>query len=535
MKKITMIFALAALLSSEIFAGGLMTNTNQSASFVRNPSRGASLDIDAVYFNPAGLGFLPNGFHLSLSNQTIFQKRTIETDAADLNVNQFIGQVSAPIFPTVYAVYKIDNLAFSLGFNPIGGGGGAKYDDGLPSFERQVAGIAQALTANGIVTTEYSHDVQFEGSSLFLGFQGGVTYKVNDMLSLSAGLRYVSAKNTYTGHLKNIMINPNQPNFGAQFNGTNMVAAPLFFNAASQTLAAWATGATQFAAGLQPIINLGGGGVLLANGTSVQLTPAQVQQIQGLVLAAGQNPAGVTIAQAQGILNAAAPIFSATSVIMANNATLSQNIEVNATQSGSGFSPLIGFTLMPTEELVIGFKYEHKTPLELTNKTIVDGTGMFPNGEMVRNDMPSMFSLGVSYQFTPSLRLSGTGHYYLDRNANYGKEIGGVPVDNKEVIDRNFWEAAFGIEYQLTYELMVSLGYLRTQTGVNEKYQSDLSHSLNTNTLAGGFRYSFSDRAALNLGVLNTWYNPDTRVFTGFSDTYKRSAWVVAFGIDFSF
>ncbi len=529
-----MIFAFAALLSSEMFAGGLMTNTNQSASFARNPSRGASLDLDAVYFNPAGVGFLSNGFHLSLNNQTIFQNRTIETTATGLNVNQFNGKVSAPIFPGVYAVYKMDNLAFSLGFNPIGGGGGAKYDDGLPSFERQIAGIARALTTNGIPTTKYSHDVQFEGTSLFLGFQGAVTYKVNDILSVSAGARYVSAKNSYNGYLRDIKINPNQPAFGAQFNGVNMVAAPVFFTAASQTLAGWASGANQFVSGLQPIINGGGGSVLLANGTSVGLTAAQIQQIQGLIQAAGQNPAGVTIAQAQGILGAAAPVFSATSAVMASNAQASSNIEVDAKQTGSGFAPLFGFTLKPTEDLVIGFKYEHKTPLTLKTATVVDGTGMFPNGKEVRNDMPSMFSLGVGYQVSDKLKISGTGHYYLDRSANYGKEINNVAVANTEVIDKNFWEAAFGLEYQLSDEFMLSLGYLRTQTGVNQKYQSDLSHSLNTNTLAGGFRYSFSNKAALNMGVMNTWYSPNTKAFTGFSDTYKRSAFVFGFGVDFS-
>jgi long-subunit fatty acid transport protein len=398
----------------------------------------------------------------------------------------------------------------------------------------QICGIAQALTANGISTTQYSHDVQFEGSSLFLGFQGAVTYKVNDMLSLSAGLRYVSATNTYNGFLKDIMINPNQQAFGAQFNGVNMVAAPVFFNAASATLAGWAAGATAYVTGLQPIITGGGGLVPLANGTSVGLTQEQIGQIMGLVQAAGQDPAGITIQQAQAILNAAAPIFSATSSIMASNAAMSSDIDVDAKQTGSGFAPLFGFTLRPTEDLVIGFKYEHKTPLTLLTETVVDGTGMFPNGKEVHNDMPSMFSLGVSYQVSPQLRLSGTGHYYLDRSANYGKEINNVAVDNTQVIDKNYWEAAFGAEYQLSSEFMLSLGYLRTTTGVNANYQSDLSHSLNTNTIAGGFRYAFSDKTALNLGVMNTWYAPDTKAFTGFSDTYKRSAFVFGFGVDFS-
>jgi len=38
-----------------LFAGGLVTNTNQSASFIRMPSLDAVIGIEGVYYNPAGL------------------------------------------------------------------------------------------------------------------------------------------------------------------------------------------------------------------------------------------------------------------------------------------------------------------------------------------------------------------------------------------------------------------------------------------------------------------------------------------------
>ena len=62
MKKLLTIAA-AGLLTVNLFAGGLVTNTNQSAAWVRLPARGASTSADAVYFNPAGLMKLDNGFH----------------------------------------------------------------------------------------------------------------------------------------------------------------------------------------------------------------------------------------------------------------------------------------------------------------------------------------------------------------------------------------------------------------------------------------------------------------------------------------
>ncbi len=69
--------AVALLIAGSMFAGGLVTNTNQSAMFTRLQNRNASTGIDAVYYNPAGLTKLGDGFFLSLNNQTISQTKTI--------------------------------------------------------------------------------------------------------------------------------------------------------------------------------------------------------------------------------------------------------------------------------------------------------------------------------------------------------------------------------------------------------------------------------------------------------------------------
>ncbi len=60
-------------------AGGILTNTNQSVSFLRNPARDGVIAIDGVYSNPAGVAFLPKGIHLSFNNQSAFQTRTIRS------------------------------------------------------------------------------------------------------------------------------------------------------------------------------------------------------------------------------------------------------------------------------------------------------------------------------------------------------------------------------------------------------------------------------------------------------------------------
>ena len=126
-----LIFVFAVFISGSLLAGGLVTNTNQSAMFTRLQNRNASTDIDAVYFNPAGLTKLGDGFHVSLNNQSIIQTQTITNNYTYLSgtkPKEYIGDVSAPIYPGVYVAYKKGKFAFSGGFNVIGGGGGATYE-----------------------------------------------------------------------------------------------------------------------------------------------------------------------------------------------------------------------------------------------------------------------------------------------------------------------------------------------------------------------------------------------------------------------
>ena len=88
--------------------------------------------------------------------------------------------------------------------NVIGGGGTAKFDDGLPSFEMAVADLYPSFASSGV--TGYNMDASLEGSSIFWGYQLGASYEINEMLSVYLGARYVVAKNTYDGYLKNVTV-----------------------------------------------------------------------------------------------------------------------------------------------------------------------------------------------------------------------------------------------------------------------------------------------------------------------------------------
>ncbi len=67
-KRLFILSALAIAACHSAYAGGVMTNTNQSVQFIRSLARGTSLDADAAYYNPAGTAFMTDGLHFTIGN-----------------------------------------------------------------------------------------------------------------------------------------------------------------------------------------------------------------------------------------------------------------------------------------------------------------------------------------------------------------------------------------------------------------------------------------------------------------------------------
>ncbi len=195
---------------SGLFAGGLLTNTNQSVHFLRNPARDASTEIDAAYTNPAGLAKLSEeGLHFSFNNQSAFQTRTITSTFAPFSgfggnaTKVFEGKASAPIVPSLFGAYKKGDWVLSGVIAVTGGGGKATFNKGLPSFEAPISMIPIQLNAM-LPTDKYAVDAYMEGSSFIYGAQLGGTYSINEMFSAYAGFRMNIVNNGYVGHLRDI-------------------------------------------------------------------------------------------------------------------------------------------------------------------------------------------------------------------------------------------------------------------------------------------------------------------------------------------
>jgi long-subunit fatty acid transport protein len=495
-------------LAAMAFGGGIVTNTNQSAAWVRTLARDASTDADAVYFNPAGLIKLNDGFHFSLNSQSIFQNKDVTSSYVFLSPapKKYEGKVKAPVFPGFYATWKKNKLAVSFGFNPVGGGGGAEYKTGLPSFEEDIAdlvpilqGSLAALDAaltnpapagygfdpnfNNIIG--YNADIYFKGTSVFFGYQLGVTYKINDVIGVYAGARYVSAKNTYKGHIRDVEID----------------VAPT-------------------------------------------VPPAPLYDIP-----AGSYVPGDYMRAVAGAVGIPAPIAAQLNGTATYLDGVTGDREVDVEETGNGFAPILGVNLSLGDKLNIGMKYEFKTKLDV-KQTIVDnqdGGGLFVQDSTVHSDMPAMASVGVSYKILPQLKVNGGFHYYFDKSANYGKtlDLTGELVDNDKVIDKNYFEVAAGLEYNITEGLVISGGYLLAHTGVSEDYQSDMSFSLTSSTFGGGLGYRFNENLMVNIGGAYTTYKDGTKSRSHtihalgqqipVTDTYYKNNLFFGIGLDISF
>jgi long-subunit fatty acid transport protein len=543
MKKI-LFSVFLALAASSVFAGGLLTNTNQSAHFLRNPALDATTEIDAVYANPAGTSFLSDGFHFSLTNQSVSQTRTITSTFAPFAISNagnptkvFNGEASAPIVPSFQFAYKKDRYAISAGFAISGGGGKAVFGQGLPSFEAPISMLPLSLTAKGVNTTTYSVDSYMEGKQYIFGFQLNGSYKINDALSAALGMRLNVVNNAYAGHLRNIMINPNQPAFGALYNGSLPVSAPKFFNDAANVLSGWSAGATSFVAGLQPIISGGGGTVLLANGTAAGLSGTQIAQIQGLLGAAGLTPAqigAINIQTAQGTLSAAAPVFAGKAAAMTTNAASTADKQLDCTQTGWGITPIISLDYN-YEGLNLAAKYEFKSSLNIENKTTIDDTGLYPNGVNTPNDIPALLTLGAEYKFFNKLKVSGGYHHFFDSDAKMAN-------NKQQYINGGVNEYLLGSEYDINKLFLVSAGVQVTRTGVTDAYQTDMSYSLNSYSVGFGGAINITPQLRLNLSYFFTNYEKWTKASTNYNgttlagtDVYDRTNKVFGIGLEYKF
>lgn len=503
MKRISIIAA-SSLISLPVVAGGLVTNTNQNAAFLRQLSQEAIIDITGLYMNPAGTAFLAPGSHFSFNIQNAKQSRDIETTFPLFALNTsnpnathtFEGDAYAPVIPSIQWSHNWEKWSINANFALGGGGGKCEFDKGLGSFEALYAGqlfqlvpsavnaqlsqvlpgqLAAGLQAAGVPEpyasqlaatethnsqlTGYSLNAYMKGRQYYFGLSLGATYKLKDNLAVFAGLRGVYSTNNYNGYVQDIT---------AEYTYSYDVPAK------------------------PELMFPGTGGV--GNGK---------QELSD------------------------------------------RSLTLNADQTGFGLTPMLGIDWKINEHWNLAAKYEFKTRLRLENKTEMNDfakaqieqdpssvLGQFKDGSKIAADIPAFFTAGVQYSPISALRLQAGYHWYGDKSATqYGNK-----QDN---IDDNTWEITAGVEYDICKLITLSAGWQTTQYGLNDKYMNDLSFTTSSHNIGFGARVNVSEHWCIDLGYMHTFYE-DREVKTPTAagekiDVYSRTNRVFGIGINHTF
>lgn len=511
MRKLFLAAVAAFAVSASSYAGGYLTNTNQSASFLRNPARLATFELDGAYSNPAGLAWIGEGWHFMFNWQNAAQTRKITSTFAPFaqNVNQlgnptktFNGEASAPFIPSLDVAYQKGKFTASMHFGITGGGGKATFNEGLPMFEAPVSVIPNMLSAASIPADAYSAEMYMNGRQYIYGVQVGVTYKFFENkgaakhgLSMHLGARMNFASNHYEGYLKNI---------SARMGGNMVVLSPFFSNQSSELMgkAEQATNASQQY-------------TLLADATTDEALKAQYQAM------AAQYAAGAAQAQAG-------------AQTMAGLSQKTADMELDCDQKGWGIAPIIGLDYR-VGNLNIGARYEFQTNMNIENKTTVNTTGVesFAHGVNTPNDIPGILAIGAQYQVLPKWRLMAGWNCYFDKKA-------GMSGDKQKTLTHNTHEITVGTEVDVVDRLTLSGGFQNTDYGTSDAFQSDLSFNCDSYSLGFGLKVKITKKWTANAAYFWTTYKDYTKASENYNgtglpgvDVYSRTNKVFGVGITY--
>lgn len=544
MNKLKVACLTAAIASSSVsFAGGFLTNTNQNVAFNRMMSREASIGIDGVYYNPAGVVFLGDGHHLSINWQLAYQDRTIKNDYSLFtnNVNspitprEFKGEAFAPVIPSFQYAYNKGRWSFQGNFALTGGGGKCTFDNGLGSFERIVAETAMAAcglarTVDGALGSvlgrevsmfgsdqafgaggKYSYNSYMHGRQYYFGLSLGAAYKVSDNFSVFGGVRGIYATTNYYGYVEDIKVG-NMPLY--------MVLDPTKKDAANIELSC-----DQNGIGFTPII-----GVDFKTGkwnfsakyefkTRMRLKNKSVN----LVPSIGNLPANLSSQMTQ--------------ILTAQFTQAGLPAEQAAAKAEAAATAVLANQTV--QKTMLGLKNQFDTELD-------EAIGEYADGKKIAADIPAYLSVGVGYSPIDPLRINVGFHFFDDKNAK-------AYNNRQEKLDHGTLEYNAGVEYDINKKFTVSAGWQSTNYGLPEeeattskdkRFMDDKSFVTSSNSVGLGGVWHFNKKMSFTVAYFHTFYQhkkttESVELMPGnainYTADYSRNNNVFAAGIDINF
>lgn len=506
MKKNLVSLVVFMMTSVSAFAGGILTNTNQSVMFLKNPARDAAIGLDGVYSNPAGVVFLPEGLHIAFNWQYAHQTRTTTWDNDllklglknnDSSFKQYKGVADAPIIPSLQAAYNKGDWSYQFNFSIPGGGGKCEFDQGIGSFETVVGAITSKLinTSNMLNAqlgqfnasvpnvTGYDVDGYMKGRQYYFGVQVGAARKINEHLSVYGGLRLLYGTASYEARLNNIRV----------MNGKDGITLPEYFRKVTEGLEVAGNDITSKATMVQNGINQYVQAFTQAGMTQEQaMQTPEVQQLmqQGKQLAT----AGATLQGVGEQLSGSAETL----------APYANGMNLKSDQTGWGIAPIIGIDYK-TGPFNFAAKYEFKTRMRMKNNsdlseaTVIDAMNKYVNGTSVPEDSPALLAFGAQWSIIDNVRLNLGYHHFYDTDAHWYN-------NTQKLLDGGTNEYLGGAEWDITPRLTISGGGQLTRYQLTDAYMNDISFVVSSYSLGFGLSYKVSDAVKLSAAYFQTNY-----------------------------
>ena len=502
-------------------AGGILTNTNQSIDFLRNPARDAAIGLDGVYSNPAGVAFLPEGFHLGFNWQYAHQTRTITSTNPVFALGRknqgqttkiFEGVADAPFIPSLQAAYNKGDWSIQFNFSVPGGGGSCEFADGLGSFESVVGGIAHQLSGLDQIATAlgqqapgvtgYDMDGYMRGRQYYFGFQLGTAYKILPNLSVYGGLRVLYGTATYKAKISNIQVKT-------------------------------AGGYVDFGSFLQSATALVDGGISTVNNGLAQVIAGMAQYETA---GATALPEYQQLVAKKAQLEGTAATLQGTSQNLNALQKYSQGVNLLCNQSSVGVAPIIGIDYK-FGRFNLAAKYEAKTQIRMLNESTVNeaseiaAVNKFRDGEKIDEDSPAQLALGAMWSPVDQVRLNIGYHHFYDKNARWYNNA-------QDLLDGGTDEYLGGVEWDVTDRLTISAGGQLTRYQLTDNYMNDMSFVVNSSSIGFGFNYKANEQITLKAAYFQTNYDDYNRTdypTAGVSDSFTRTNRVLGIGCEVSF
>ncbi|MEE4242276.1 MAG: outer membrane protein transport protein [Desulfopila sp.] len=205
-RKTKAVVFMAALLvpgvfSQTVLAGGIDNKQNFSAKYVATGSRNAATDsVDIATYNPAGIMFQQDGLSLGVDAHYIF--KNYEQQYISVNPPGLVNreQDEPSLIPALFGTYKSGNWGVFGSFTVSGGGGTVEYENG-----NTITNDIALLLGGAPLTNQ-----RIKAESYYLTYALGGSYKINDMFSVAAGVRYLDAT-------KDVKANANTPTIAGAY------------------------------------------------------------------------------------------------------------------------------------------------------------------------------------------------------------------------------------------------------------------------------------------------------------------------------